>query len=81
MACKVRDALPGGEGAKWRDRLCNDAVLVRSIIDLGRNLGLQVTAEGFESENICRSLSKLGCDFAQGLGAVAYARRGATRCT
>ena len=44
----------------------NDAVLVRSIIDLGRNLGLQVTAEGVESENIRRSLTKLGCDFAQG---------------
>jgi diguanylate cyclase (GGDEF)-like protein len=44
----------------------NDAVLVRSIIELGRNLGLRVTAEGVESESIKRSLGKLGCDFAQG---------------
>ena len=44
----------------------NDAVLVRSIIELGRNLGLSVTAEGVESESIRRSLHKLGCDFAQG---------------
>ncbi len=29
-----------------------DAVLVHSIIDLGRNLGLRVTAEGVETENV-----------------------------
>jgi EAL domain-containing protein (putative c-di-GMP-specific phosphodiesterase class I) len=44
----------------------NDAVLMRSIIELGRNLGLRVTAEGVESESIKRSLSELGCDFVQG---------------
>ena len=44
----------------------NDAVLVRSIIELARNLGLSVTAEGVESESIKTSLGKLGCDFAQG---------------
>ncbi len=44
----------------------NDAVLVRSIIELGRNLGLSVTAEGVESESIRRILHRLGCDFAQG---------------
>jgi diguanylate cyclase (GGDEF)-like protein len=43
-----------------------DAVLVRSIVELGRNLGLRVTAEGVESESVMRSLSDLGCDFAQG---------------
>ncbi len=43
-----------------------DAVLVRSIVDLGRNLGLRVTAEGVESESVMQSLSDLGCDFAQG---------------
>jgi diguanylate cyclase (GGDEF)-like protein len=47
-----------------RDR--SDAVLVRSIIDLGRNLGLRVTAEGVESESVRASLSELGCDFVQG---------------
>jgi len=44
----------------------NDAVLVRSIIELGRNLGLRVTAEGVETEEIRVSLCQLGCDFAQG---------------
>ncbi|MBW3594475.1 MAG: EAL domain-containing protein [Actinobacteria bacterium] len=44
----------------------NDAVIVRSLIELGRNLGLQVVAEGVESEQIRDDLTKLGCDFAQG---------------
>jgi EAL domain-containing protein (putative c-di-GMP-specific phosphodiesterase class I) len=44
----------------------NDAVLVRSIIELARNLGLRVTAEGVETESIRASLRKLGCDYAQG---------------
>jgi diguanylate cyclase (GGDEF)-like protein len=43
-----------------------DAVLVHSIIDLGRNLGLRVTAEGVESENVKQVLARLGCDYAQG---------------
>jgi len=43
-----------------------DAVLVHSIIDLGRNLGLLVTAEGVESENVKQVLAELGCDYAQG---------------
>jgi diguanylate cyclase (GGDEF)-like protein len=44
----------------------NDAALVRSIIDLGRNLGLDVTAEGVETAMAQRTLRELGCDFAQG---------------
>jgi EAL domain-containing protein (putative c-di-GMP-specific phosphodiesterase class I) len=44
----------------------DDAALVRSIIELGRNLGLHVTAEGVESEGVKRTLVELGCDFAQG---------------
>jgi EAL domain-containing protein (putative c-di-GMP-specific phosphodiesterase class I) len=44
----------------------NDAVLVRSIIELARNLGLRVTAEGVETESIRASLRQLGCDYAQG---------------
>ncbi|HYB31702.1 MAG TPA: EAL domain-containing protein [Solirubrobacteraceae bacterium] len=43
-----------------------DAVLVHSIIDLGRNLGLRVTAEGVETENVRQVLARLGCDYAQG---------------
>jgi diguanylate cyclase len=43
-----------------------DAAIVRSTIDLGRNLGLRVTAEGVESESVRRALLELGCDYAQG---------------
>ena len=44
----------------------DDAVLVRSIIELGRNLGLRVTAEGVETPTVQHTLRELGCDFAQG---------------
>jgi len=44
----------------------SDAVLVRSIIELARNLGLRVTAEGVENEDTRCTLRKLGCDYAQG---------------
>jgi diguanylate cyclase (GGDEF)-like protein len=44
----------------------NDAVIVRSTIDLGRNLGLCVVAEGVESEQAWTDLARLECDFAQG---------------
>jgi EAL domain-containing protein (putative c-di-GMP-specific phosphodiesterase class I) len=41
-------------------------VIVRSTIDLGRNLGLEVVAEGVETEEVWDRLSDLGCDVAQG---------------
>ena len=44
----------------------NDAVIVRSTIDLARNLGLDVVAEGVEDEAILRELGALHCDIAQG---------------
>jgi diguanylate cyclase (GGDEF)-like protein len=44
----------------------NDAVIVRSTIDLARNLGLAVVAEGVESAEIMRELERLHCDIAQG---------------
>ena len=44
----------------------SDFVLVRSIVELGRNLGLHVTAEGVETESVWRRLRELGCDYAQG---------------
>lgn len=44
----------------------SDAVIVRAIIDLGRNLGLQVIAEGVEREGTWNQLAALGCDLAQG---------------
>ena len=44
----------------------DDATIVRSTIDLGRNLGLEVVAEGVESEPIWNTLRELGCTVAQG---------------
>ena len=44
----------------------NDAVIVQSIIDLGRNLHLQVVAEGIEDATTWQRLSDMGCDIAQG---------------
>jgi EAL domain-containing protein (putative c-di-GMP-specific phosphodiesterase class I) len=43
-----------------------DAFIVRATIDLGRNLGLRVVAEGVESESIWNRLGELGCDVGQG---------------
>ena len=43
-----------------------DASIVRSMIDVGRNLGLRVVAEGIEHENVCSQLAELGCDLGQG---------------
>ena len=39
---------------------------VRTTIDLARNLGLDVVAEGVESQEILNDLSALSCDVAQG---------------
>jgi diguanylate cyclase (GGDEF)-like protein len=44
----------------------NDAVIVRSTIDLARNLGLSVVAEGVETAAIMAELERLRCDVAQG---------------
>jgi diguanylate cyclase (GGDEF)-like protein len=48
------------------DRSADDEAIVRSTIELGRSLGLAVTAEGVESEAIWERLASLGCDYAQG---------------
>ncbi len=40
--------------------------IVRSIIELARNLHLETVAEGVEDERICDRLIQLGCDYAQG---------------
>jgi diguanylate cyclase (GGDEF)-like protein/PAS domain S-box-containing protein len=50
-------ALDDGNGA---------GALVRTIVDLGRNLGLRTIAEGVEAEGQVDRLADLGCDFAQG---------------
>jgi diguanylate cyclase len=44
----------------------SDAVIVRSTIDLARNLGLAVVAEGVEDLSVLNELSELGCGAAQG---------------
>ncbi|SFF56169.1 putative bifunctional diguanylate cyclase/phosphodiesterase [Blastococcus tunisiensis] len=44
----------------------HDAVLVRTAIDLGHNLGLTVVAEGVERAEHVTALRALGCDIAQG---------------
>jgi EAL domain-containing protein (putative c-di-GMP-specific phosphodiesterase class I) len=41
-------------------------VIIRSIIDLAHNLGLESVAEGVESESALKLLYDLGCDAAQG---------------
>jgi predicted signal transduction protein with EAL and GGDEF domain len=44
----------------------DNAVIVRSIIDLGHNLGLKVTAEGVETQAARDMLVSFECDEAQG---------------
>jgi diguanylate cyclase len=44
----------------------DDAVIVRSTIELARNLGLDVVAEGVESAEVWAQLGTLGCNTAQG---------------
>ena len=44
----------------------DDAVIVRSTIDLGHDLGLRVVAEGVETPEAWRLLVDLNCDVAQG---------------
>jgi EAL domain-containing protein (putative c-di-GMP-specific phosphodiesterase class I) len=44
----------------------DDATIVKSTIDLGRNLGLDVVAEGVDSEQVWDRLKALGCTTAQG---------------
>ena len=44
----------------------DDAVIVRSIIDLGHNLGLKVIAEGVETRRAKEMLTAFECDEAQG---------------
>ena len=44
----------------------NDEILVRSIADLGRNLGLVVVAEGVESILVADRLRAMGCSRLQG---------------
>jgi diguanylate cyclase (GGDEF)-like protein len=42
------------------------AAIVRSTIQLARNLGIRIVAEGVESASVQRTLGRLGCDLIQG---------------
>ena len=44
----------------------DDAVIVRSTVELAHNLGLEVVAEGVEDVATWDELARLGCDLAQG---------------
>jgi diguanylate cyclase (GGDEF)-like protein len=43
-----------------------DALIIQAVADLGRNLGLDVVAEGVENEQVWDRLRTLGCTAAQG---------------
>jgi len=47
-------------------RIMEDDEIVRTIITLGRNLGLRVIAEGVETMEQVAKLRELGCEFGQG---------------
>jgi diguanylate cyclase (GGDEF)-like protein len=44
----------------------NDLMIVQSIIELAHNMGLEVVAEGVETNDVARMLTLLGCDYIQG---------------
>jgi diguanylate cyclase (GGDEF)-like protein len=47
-------------------RHTDDAVIVRSTIELGHSLGVKVVAEGVETAESWEMLRQMGCDMAQG---------------
>jgi c-di-GMP-specific phosphodiesterase len=44
------------------------ATIVSSVVKLGRDLALEVVAEGVENAGMARHLLSLGCDYGQGYG-------------
>jgi c-di-GMP-specific phosphodiesterase len=44
------------------------AKIVRSVVNLGRELSLEVVAEGVENATMAEALQDLGCDYGQGFG-------------
>ena len=45
-----------------------DRAIVRSVVDLAHELGLEVIAEGVEADQTWDLLARMGCDAAQGFG-------------
>ena len=45
----------------------DDATIVSTIVQMGRNLNMDVVAEGVESEQQLNLLQRLDCNFVQGL--------------
>ena len=43
-----------------------NALIVRSVVELGHNLGLTAVAEGVETQHVMDTLAGYGCDTAQG---------------
>ncbi len=41
---------------------------MRSVVNLGRDLDLEVVAEGVENAVMARHLLSIGCDYGQGFG-------------
>jgi diguanylate cyclase (GGDEF)-like protein/PAS domain S-box-containing protein len=48
------------------DKDRKDLAIVRAVIDLGHDLGIEVVAEGVETREEFEELRKLGCDLGQG---------------
>jgi EAL domain-containing protein (putative c-di-GMP-specific phosphodiesterase class I) len=46
--------------------VADDAIIVRSTIELGHKLGLTVVGEGVEDDAVASLLLEYGCDLAQG---------------
>jgi diguanylate cyclase (GGDEF)-like protein len=60
-ALKIHESFVAGLGASPED-----ALVVGALVELGHALGLDVVAEGVETEAQLEQLRKLGCDGAQG---------------
>ena len=60
-ALKVEKSFVNGIGEDLED-----TAIVRMIIDLAHTLGMEVIAEGVESEQQAELLQEMGCDLAQG---------------
>jgi diguanylate cyclase (GGDEF)-like protein len=43
-----------------------NSMIVRSVVELGHNLGLSIVAEGVENAHVLALLGEIGCDVAQG---------------